>query len=392
MNSNKIIFFSNQMDTPFNNISGVYNFARLLNLQSLGYEIIIICPITLLPPPNLYNPILFIKYIKEQLSIPLKTTVKGFSIYYPKYFSLPKKISWFSEVFFLHLFCGKKIENIIINYKPDLILTSWLHPFGTYSKYIKKYYNKPYYSYCEGSDVLIFPEKYSGWKKIEHIVNQYVDCVILISKEMEKKVKQKRNLSNTLTIVDGYREDLFYFKNSPKNLSNINLLSVGALLPVKGHDILIKAVSNLNTINSLTIIGGGPEERNLINLVINNQMKDRFKSILYVDQQEINNYINDCNIFCMPSRSDALPAAALEAMACGRPVVACAVGGLKDIINDGFNGFLTNPEDPVDFADGLTRAINHTWNYKEIADWTKSNYGWKKSIDELNTFILNNEK
>ena len=90
MNSNKIIFFSNQMDTPFNNISGVYNFARLLNLQSLGYEIIIICPITLLPPPNLYNPILFIKYIKEQLSIPLKTTVKGFSIYYPKYFSLPK--------------------------------------------------------------------------------------------------------------------------------------------------------------------------------------------------------------------------------------------------------------------------------------------------------------
>ena len=209
---------------------------------------------------------------------------------------------------------------------------------------------------------------------------------------MEKKVKQKRNLSNTLTIVDGYREDLFYFKNSPNNLSNINLLSVGALLPVKGHDILIKAVSNLKTINSLTIIGGGPEERNLINLVINNQMKDKFKSIPYVDQQEINNYINDCNIFCMPSRSDALPAAALEAMACGRPVVACAVGGLKDIINDGFNGFLTNPEDPLDFADGLTRAINHTWNYKKIADWTKSNYGWKKSIDELNTFILNNEK
>jgi len=327
------------------------------------------------------------RYIKEQLSIPYKTRIKSFNIYYPKYFSFPKIISWFSELVLLHLFCGRSIKNIIINFQPDLILSSWIHPFATYSRYIKKYYNKPYYSYCEGSDILIFPEKYSGWQKIQSIINEYVDCVILISKEMEKQVKAKRNLLRTITIIDGYREDYFYFKNPPKNSNQIKLLSVGALLPVKGHDILIKAVSSLTFNNSLIIIGAGPEEENLYNLVINNAMKDRFKSIRYIDQVELNNYINDCNIFCMPSRSDALPAAALEAMACGRPVVACAVGGLKDIIIDGFNGFLSEPENPVAFATCINQAAQYDWNYKSIANWTKENYGWEKSINQLHKFI-----
>ena len=122
------------------------------------------------------------------------------------------------------------------------------------------------------------------------------------------------------------------------------------------------------------------------------QPKKDFKAIFTIIDEEKSFLLNKCRALIIASLWEGFGLPALEAMACGRPVVACAVGGLKDIINDGFNGFLTNPEDPLDFADGLTRAINHTWNYKKIADWTKRNYGWKKSIDELNTFILNNEK
>jgi len=162
-------------------------------------------------------------------------------------------------------------------------------------------------------------------------------------------------------------------------------------LKVKGHDILIEAVSKLNFENNLMIIGDGEEYKNLISLVKKFNIYNRFKSVLHVNQNELNNYINNCNIFCMPSRSDALPAAALEAMACGRPVVACGVGGLKDIIIDGFNGFLTKPDDPISFANGLKRAREHIWDYKKISYWTKNNYGWEKSVNQLHEFMINNE-
>ena len=76
------------MDTPFNKISGVYNLARLLYLKKLGYNIKIVCPINLLPPPKLYKPNLFFRYMKEQFSIPFDGTINSFRIFYPKYFCL----------------------------------------------------------------------------------------------------------------------------------------------------------------------------------------------------------------------------------------------------------------------------------------------------------------
>ena len=192
---------------------------------------------------------------------------------------------------------------------------------------------------------------------------------------MEKQVKKRRNLINTNLIIDGYREDIFHFQSEPDKSDVRQILSVGALLPVKGHDILIRAIPKINCDLFITIIGDGEEKNKLSFLVRGNNLQNNFKFISYVIQQDLANFINKCDIFCMPSRSDALPAAALEAMACGRPVVACAVGGLKDIIIDGFNGFLSEPENPESLAESIEKALNYNWDYKEISISTRKKYG-----------------
>lgn len=387
MKNNKIIFFTNQMDTPENKVSGFYNLARLYNLKKLGYYTIIICPINIFPPPSSYRPDKFIIFVIRQLSIPFKSRIKSFKIYYPKYFSFPKKISWYSENVLMHIFCGRSIKKIIGHHKPDIIISSWLHPFATYAKYVKEYFNKPYISFCEGSDILIFPEKYNGWEKIQSIINNHVNRVILISKDMEKYVKEKRNLIKTQTIINGFREDLFYFKSPSTDTGKINLLTVGSLIHVKGYDILINALSKVKFNYELNMIGNGKEAKNINTLIKKFSIKGNVNSISFVEQKELSKHIHNCNIFCMPSRSEGLPATALEAMACGRPVVATAVGGLKDIIIDGFNGILVNPEDPTSYAKALTYAKNHDWDYKKISKWVKINFGWNKSIKELDALI-----
>jgi glycosyltransferase involved in cell wall biosynthesis len=85
----------------------------------------------------------------------------------------------------------------------------------------------------------------------------------------------------------------------------------------------------------------------------------------------------------MPSRSEGQCIAALEALACGRPVVAANLGGFSDYIIDGFNGILFEPESTESLAFAIEKAFKMNWNYRAIADSVKTKYGWEKSIKKL---------
>ena len=129
--------------------------------------------------------------------------------------------------------------------------------------YIKKYYSKPIYCYAEGSDVLILPDLYKKqWRIIENDINKYIDNVILISNYMNDFVKVNRNLTSTIMIKDGYDEDNFYFSDSSKIIKG-RIVTVGSLIKIKGHDILIRALKLIKSEVELVIIGDGCEKSNL---------------------------------------------------------------------------------------------------------------------------------
>lgn len=382
----RILFFTSQFPNSIDARKGIYNLSRAKALRNRNNQIIVIAPIGLTPPMNLIFPYprinaLYNFYI-NRLTIPSQETLDGFKIFHPMWFWLPRKIFVFNEVYSLQFCIGKKIKKIILKYNPDIIITSWLHPFGTYAKFIKKYIEKPIICYAEGSDLLIYPSKYAGWDKIKSTINRFVDKTIIISRAMDKYSRGKSGLKNTKLIVDGYDEDLFYFRDYPSSSNNI-LLSIGSLIQNKGHDILIKTMALLGNMCKLKIIGIGPEKKNLEFLAKKLGIEENIEFLGYIPHEKLINYINNCKILCMPSRSDAQPAAALEALACGRPLVATDVGGFRDIIKPGFNGFLCKTESPNLLAEAIKKALDTNWDHRKIAGWTKDNYGWNKSINEL---------
>lgn len=135
--------------------------------------------------------------------------------------------------------------------------------------------------------------------------------------------------------------------------------TMGRLSSVKGHSYLIDAIGRIvsrgNDLNCI-IIGSGPEEgvlkKKAMALGIENRI--RFIGSVYVD---LPLYLSMMDIFIFPSIREGLGLALLEAMAAGRPCIASDVGGIGDIIKDGFSGILVRAKDPAAIAAQVTRLM-----------------------------------
>lgn len=197
------------------------------------------------------------------------------------------------------------------------------------------------------------------------IVDHYI-CVsdklkdVLIQRKYNKKklsvilngvfVPEKRSIKNTRKAI---RKE-FEFDDS-----DIVVCIIGRLVPLKNHDLFIKAASRLSSTNAcfkFMIVGDGPLFDSL-----NKMSKDRGlenKVIFTGWRNDINSILSGVDIYVICSTIEGLNISILEAMASGKPVIGTKVKGIYDIIEDAETGLLVNPDD----VDSITCAI------KKLAD------------------------
>jgi D-inositol-3-phosphate glycosyltransferase len=135
------------------------------------------------------------------------------------------------------------------------------------------------------------------------------------------------------------------------------LLFVGRIQPLKGLDVAVSALAELGRPDAtLVVVGGasgagGPDEVARIGRLVGEL--GLASQIRFVDPQPhhlLSTYYRAADVCVVPSRSESFGLVALEAAACGTPVVAAAVGGLRTLVEDGRTGFLVEGRDPADFA------------------------------------------
>jgi glycosyltransferase involved in cell wall biosynthesis len=125
---------------------------------------------------------------------------------------------------------------------------------------------------------------------------------------------------------------------------------VGRLDRVKGHDVLIEALTRLPEARAV-IIGAGPEEEALRRQARELGVADRVSLPGWSDQ--VTERLAEFDIFCHPSRYEGLGLALLEAMRARLPCVATAVGGVPELLDHGRYGVLVPPNDPEALAAAL---------------------------------------
>jgi glycosyltransferase involved in cell wall biosynthesis len=137
---------------------------------------------------------------------------------------------------------------------------------------------------------------------------------------------------------------------------------IGRLSPEKGIWNFIEAMPKLVEASpdvGFLIIGDGELQDRMEHYVNQRNLNNKVRPVGRVNHNEVPRYLNQLKLLVMPSYSEGLPNAVLEAMACGTPVLAAPVGSIPDVIADGETGFIMEDNSPECIASSVIRALNH---------------------------------
>ncbi len=144
------------------------------------------------------------------------------------------------------------------------------------------------------------------------------------------------------------------------------LLFVGRVQPLKGLELAVECLAETDSGAVLWVVGGpsGPEGPAELARAMGRAdelgVAERVLFLPPVPHHRLVDYYRAADVVVVPSRSESFGLVALEAAACGTPVVASAVGGLTNIVEDGATGFLVEDRDPLDWATPVSLLLDDT--------------------------------
>ncbi len=150
------------------------------------------------------------------------------------------------------------------------------------------------------------------------------------------------------------------------------VLSVGRLVKKKGYEYLVKAfrkvVDEFPDAN-LVLVGGRKDDEDyelIMNVVRNLRLENNFRFFLPVKKKELVDFYTICDVYVQPSISEGFPQTVEDAMSSGKPVIATAVYGPKDVIRNGYNGFLVPRRDSEALARRMLELLKDRQKMKRF--------------------------
>jgi D-inositol-3-phosphate glycosyltransferase len=162
------------------------------------------------------------------------------------------------------------------------------------------------------------------------------------------------------------------------------LLFVGRIQPLKGVDVAVRALAELRDPRAQLVVVGGPsgpegahEERLLHELVAALGIEPRVRFVAPQPHDELVSWYRAADVCVVPSRTESFGLVALEAAACGTPVVAANVGGLRSLVDHGETGYLIDERDPAHYAEAIERILaTDPTSMREQAAARSARFGW----------------
>ena len=169
--------------------------------------------------------------------------------------------------------------------------------------------------------------------------------------------------------------------------SKINLLSVAKLREEKRHDLMLEVLTYLPEQYHLTIVGSGEKEKSLKSLVKHLDIERR----VTFTGQKLNpyTYMKNADLFLTTAEREGFPNVLLEANSLGLPIVAFAcLGGIKEIISEGDNGFYVPLYECLSMAKKIEEVSSYNFNKKKIIEDTILKYSQENILAKYKNIFL----
>lgn len=178
--------------------------------------------------------------------------------------------------------------------------------------------------------------------------------------------------------------DTDVFAPRPELRESDLVVFAGRIQPLKAPDLVLRAAALVDRPVRVAVIGGssGPEAMQLPELAESLGVRAAF--VPPVPHADLARWLAKATVVCVPSRSESFGLVALEALACGTPVIATRVGGLSTVVVDGVTGLLVDGHDARRWADAITRLLGdaaqrESMGAKAVAH--ASGFSWEAMVD-----------
>ncbi|PUB28512.1 rhamnosyl/mannosyltransferase [Elizabethkingia sp. YR214] len=175
-------------------------------------------------------------------------------------------------------------------------------------------------------------------------------------------------------IADKGKVDKLKHKYKNKHI----VFSLGRLVEYKGYEYLIKAAQYLDENYQIIIGGKGPLMESLTNLIAELGVQNRVTLLGFVDDDDISDYFEACDIFCLSSiwKTEAFAIVQIEAMSCGKPIVSAHIpgSGVGWVNQNEVSGLVVESENDVVLAEAIKRIGADANLHKKLSEGSKKRY------------------
>ena len=238
----------------------------------------------------------------------------------------------------------------------------------------------------------VSPAKRIIYAAIEHIMLGITKRVICVS-EFDRKLAKRwflHNYNRVITVHNGIADKKFSNSTFREYSLPLKLVSVARFSHQKNNMELIRAVEQINKLYSgslqLNMVGDGPLLSEAQAYVESYKLEDDVHFL--GSRTDVDDILNQNDIFCLISNYEGLPISIIEAMRAEMPIIASDVGGVNELVQDGVNGLLIPRGNIFELVDKLKYILEHKDLIKSMGEASRKIYEEEYTADRMNQKIL----
>ncbi len=272
--------------------------------------------------------------------------------------------------------------------RPRVLLATWLYPDGWAGLRLARELNLPLVVKLHGSDLMLLQDDPARRPLLQETLAGAA-AVVAVSRDLARRARRLgAGPGRTFVVGNGLDRDIFHPADQARARRDLGLdqagrlvAFVGNLVPVKGPELALEALSRREGVE-LLLVGDGPLAGRLRVRAHRLGISQRVHWLGRLPHREVARCLLAADALILPSLSEGEPNVVLEALGCGRPVVAAAVGGAVELVEEGRNGALFRAGRVDELVQALDRVLSRSWDPGEIARGV-ARRGWDDSASRL---------